>query len=53
MMGRCVCFLSPHQHAEKIKLTHFLLAAMRDFALAQDKWSKTWPSKQNDRAFRM
>lgn len=26
---------------------------MRDFALAQDDWSKTWPSNQNDRAFRM
>ncbi|KAF4610231.1 hypothetical protein D9613_010576 [Agrocybe pediades] len=27
--------------------------AMRDFAKAQDEWSKTWPSSANDRAFRM
>jgi hypothetical protein len=35
------------------KKTNLLVAAMRDFALAQDKWSATWPSNQNDRAFRM
>jgi len=29
------------------------LSAMRDFALAQDTWSATWPSNQNDRAFRI
>ena len=29
------------------------LAAMRDFALAQDTWSATWPSNPDDRAFRM
>jgi beta-glucanase (GH16 family) len=27
--------------------------AMRDFALAQDTWVKTWPTNQDDRAFRM
>ncbi|KAG9311353.1 concanavalin A-like lectin/glucanase [Chiua virens] len=27
--------------------------AMRDFAAAQDTWSKTWPSSANNRAFRI
>ncbi|OCH85998.1 concanavalin A-like lectin/glucanase [Obba rivulosa] len=27
--------------------------AMRDFALAQDTWSETWPSDQGDLAFRL
>lgn len=40
------------QHA-KSKLTHFFVGAMRDFALAQDVWSATWPANPNDRAFRM
>lgn len=31
----------------------FLTAAMRDFARAQDTWSKTWPASADDRAFRM
>lgn len=29
------------------------LTAMRDFALAQDTWSATWPSNPDDRAFRI
>ncbi|PPQ94690.1 hypothetical protein CVT25_009545 [Psilocybe cyanescens] len=29
------------------------LTAMRDFARAQDTWSKTWPASADDRAFRM
>lgn len=29
------------------------LAAMRDFARAQDKWYPTWPTNPDDRAFRM
>jgi len=29
------------------------LTAMRDFALAQNVWSATWPSNQDDRAFRI
>lgn len=28
-------------------------SAMKDFAAAQDEWSKTWPSNEDDRAFRM
>ena len=27
--------------------------AMRDFARAQDTWAATWPSSEDDRAFRM
>lgn len=53
MMGRCVCFLSFALSTDKKKFNLLLVAAMRDFALAQDDWSKTWPSNQNDRAFRM
>lgn len=41
-----------HKRA-KNKLTPCFIAAMRDFALAQDVWSATWPSSQDDRAFRM
>ncbi|KAJ3507159.1 hypothetical protein NLJ89_g6463 [Agrocybe chaxingu] len=29
------------------------LTAMRDFARAQDEWSKTWPTNVEDRAFRV
>lgn len=29
------------------------IAAMYDFAAAQDTWSATWPSSADDRAFRM
>jgi len=29
------------------------LTAMRDFARAQDTWSKTWPSSPEDRSFRI
>ena len=29
------------------------VAAMRDFARAQDKWYPTWPTNRDDRAFRM
>lgn len=33
--------------------TYFDIAAMYDFAAAQDTWSATWPSSADDRAFRM
>jgi hypothetical protein len=34
-------------------LSFFFVAAMRDFAMAQDKWYSTWPQNLEDRAMIM